>query len=419
MTTIINNKYQLIKEIGKGAFGAVFFGKIIDTNEFCAIKKIGKQSLITYSNQTYFNNEVYLLKHMPTHKNIIRYFDIKETLSSYYVVLEYCNGGSLEEALNKYTVFHGTPFTEEITRYVITEILHGLEFLNENNIIHRDIKTENILLHYENQDEQIESNILKARVKICDFGFAKILQKNQVACSVIGTPLFMDPLLLENSTSNSNGIQYDSKVDVWSVGIITYQLLMGVLPFNGKNFDDLISSVKQRKFILPKEKKKIFLTKGAIRFIDKLLTTSYELRKTPKALLEDDWIKGVPNAENSTLMKLKEKINEKEILSFEMLWEEKEKKKVKALPAVKRIEKKKTNNVEKDQIDSLLNRIFKLNERQKEEDTSNQSRQQILSTKTLKRIVIFKSNGASGGSRPSTPIKEENMLLHNYEKKEK
>ena len=84
----------------------------------------------------------------------------------------------------------------------------------------------------------------------------------------------MDPLLLENTTSNSNGIQYDSKVDVWSVGIITYQLLMGVLPFNGKNFDDLISSVKQKKFILPKEKKKIFLTKGAIRFIDKLLTTS-------------------------------------------------------------------------------------------------------------------------------------------------
>ena len=118
-------------------------------------------------------------------------------------------------------------------------------------------------------------------------------------------------------------------------------------------------------------------------------------------------------------MKLKEKVNEKEILSFEMLWEEKEKKKVKALPAVKRIEKKKTNNVEKDQIDSLLNRIFKLNEKQKEEDISNQSRQQILSTKTLKRITIFKSNGASGGSRPSTPIKEENMLLHNYEKKEK
>ena len=112
--------------------------------------------------------------------------------------------------------------------------LYIMQHLNKNNIIHRDIKSDNILLHYDNEQDLITNNYLKAKVKIIDFGFARFLKKNELAGSLVGTPMYMEPLILNSllvyKKKKIDGF-YNEKVDVWSLGILTYELLIGILPF--------------------------------------------------------------------------------------------------------------------------------------------------------------------------------------------
>ena len=220
---IIDDKIELSSKIGHGAFGDVFIGKDTNTSKLYAVKKVTKELLLSSSMKSYFNNEIYLLKHLPPHRNIIKFYSIKETLSNYYVILDYCNGGSLETLIDTFAsrTRHGVP--EESVRYIIKEILNGLLFLGKNNIIHRDIKAENILLNYPNKEDMINCKVENAEVKIIDFGFARYLEGNQLASSVIGTPLFMDPKILnftlpnQQNGSSSGNCYYNKKVDIWSL----------------------------------------------------------------------------------------------------------------------------------------------------------------------------------------------------------
>ena len=122
---LIANSIQLSTKIGHGAFGDVFIGKDTKTNKLYAVKKVSKELLLSSSMKSYFNNEIYLLKHLPPHPNIIKFHFINESLSNYYVVLDYCNGGSLETAISTNILQNDCPFKEDIVRYITKEILKG------------------------------------------------------------------------------------------------------------------------------------------------------------------------------------------------------------------------------------------------------------------------------------------------------
>ena len=123
---------------------------------------------------------------------------------NHYIILEYCNGGNLERAMKYHIDTFNKPITEEITRYFISNILIGITYLNKNNLIHRDIKSDNILLHYENEEDLITHNFLKAKIKIIDFGFARYLEQDELAGSLVGTPMYMSPEMVDGNGTYSH-----------------------------------------------------------------------------------------------------------------------------------------------------------------------------------------------------------------------
>ena len=302
----ISKSIKLMNKIGKGAYGDVFMGINTKTKEIYAIKKITKKQLESETIYQYFNNEIFILKHL-NHPNIVKFKSLTEYKSDYYLSTEYCNGGNLEHAMKYHIETFNRPITEEIARYFISNILIGITYLNKNNLIHRDIKSDNILLHYENEEDLITHNFLKAKIKIIDFGFARYLEQDELAGSLVGTPMYMEPSILKTfMTSKSRVVDgfYDKKVDVWSLGILTYELLIGIVPFVARNIKGLFHSVEQRDFCIPKEEKRNFrLSEAAINFIDRTLNIDMNMRPLPEELIKDPWIMGKFNKKKLYKMK--------------------------------------------------------------------------------------------------------------------
>ena len=320
----ISKSIELMNKIGKGAYGDVFMGINTKTKEIYAIKKITKKQLESETIYQYFNNEIFILKHL-NHPNIVKFKSLTEYKSDYYLSTEYCNGGNLEQAMKYHIDTYNKPIAEEIARYFISNILIGITYLNKNNLIHRDIKSDNILLHYENEEDLITHNFLKAKIKIIDFGFARYLEQDELAGSLVGTPMYMEPSILKTfMTSKSRVVDgfYDKKVDVWSLGILTYELLIGIVPFVARNIKGLFHSVEQRDFCIPKEEKRNFqLSEAAINFIDKTLNIDMNMRPLPEELIKDPWIMGKFNRKKIYKMKSDKEIAfvEKKT-SFQNFW---------------------------------------------------------------------------------------------------
>nr|GMC97587.1 serine/threonine-protein kinase ATG1c-like isoform X2 [Ipomoea batatas] len=132
-----------------------------------------------------------------------------------YIVLEYCRGGDLSMYLQKR---HGR-IPETTAKHFMQQLASGLQVLRENNLIHRDLKPQNLLLSTND-----ENSILK----IADFGFARSLQPRGLAETLCGSPLYMAPEIMQLQ-------KYDAKADLWSVGAILFQLVTGRTPFTGNN----------------------------------------------------------------------------------------------------------------------------------------------------------------------------------------
>ena len=311
----ISKDVEIINIIGKGAYGDVYMGKNVKTKEIYAIKKITKKQLESETIYQYFNNEIFILKHL-NHPNIISFKSLIDYKTDIFLSTEYCNGGNLEQAMKYHIETFKKPISENIARYFIYNILLGIIYLNKNNLIHRDIKSDNILLHYENEEDLITHNFLKAKIKIIDFGFARYLEQNELAGSLVGTPMYMEPSILKTfMTSKSRVVDgfYDKKVDVWSLGILTYELLIGIVPFIARNIKGLFHSVEQRDFCIPKEEKRnLELSQAGINFIDRTLNIDMNMRPLPEELIKDPWILG--NYDKKNLYKMK---SDKEIALVE------------------------------------------------------------------------------------------------------
>ena len=300
----ISKNIELLNIIGKGSYGNVYLAKNNSNNQYYAVKVISKSQLQSKIVYQYFNNEIYILKHI-NHPNIVKYISLVEQKKDYWLIIEYCNGGSLVKALKYHLTKFNKPIPENIVRHFIKNILIAVIYLNNKNIIHRDIKSDNILLHYEDEEDLLSNRFLNAKIKLIDFGFARYLDENELAGSLVGTPMYMDPNVLKTFLeSKSRVVQgfYDQKVDVWSLGILTYELLIGIVPFISKDIQGLFQNVNKRDFYIPKEKKRdFFLSENAIKFIDKTLNIDPNARPLPSELINDPWI----NEEDGILYQMK------------------------------------------------------------------------------------------------------------------
>ena len=303
----VDNLY-LEKSLGQGTFGEVFYTTIKgDPNPYAT--KVYDREKIEKSPDlyNYLKAEITILKNL-NHPNIVKLKEVKKTKKHFYLVMEYCNGGELKSFLDKYKEKFKHAFTEEIVQYLMRQIMSAMYYLHSNNIMHRDIKLENILLKFDSLEDKENLNIMKSQVKIIDFGFAT---NNSLAISIVGNPLNMDPLILKKLTSNGRikKLGYDAKIDVWSLGSICYEMLIGKSAFDAEDMLELIENIEKGDYRVPTH-----LSREVISFLNGMLQYDPSIRLSTEQLIHHRFLTdNVNNFHKIDLEKVSDKIKKDEI----------------------------------------------------------------------------------------------------------
>ena len=259
-------KYKKIDDLHKGENGTSVY-LAIDTkrNILTAIKSIPKKKM-NEDTQKNFRRELQNL-HNLKHPNIIQILDYLNNKTTNYIVLEYCNGGNLRDYMLRYMNINRKPLNEFFIQKLLLQIAPALEYMHSKNVIHRDIRLENILLNFNNypnipidgrapQPLKFKEKSLNKdfSVKITGLNFSKDLIQDNMGSTILGTPLYMSPDIIERVDDKSNK-KYNTSADLWSLGVITYELLTGSMPFNGSDTKDLFTQIEKGVYTLPKKLK--------------------------------------------------------------------------------------------------------------------------------------------------------------------
>jgi len=208
------------------------------------------------------------------------------------MLMDYCNGFDLSVLLKT-----RKRIPQDEARLVIRKMVHGIKDIWKLNIIHRDMKLANILLHFPDNPELGGMNKLEKRAwlsklnlkdhkfeaKISDFGLSTILDSTTQQLSICGTPLYSSPQLLKKRG-------YSSKVDTWAIGVMLYELLMGVTPFHAYEMKDLINKINDGKYMLKLEEP---ITIECALFLSQCLQTNESDRLNMEQLIEHPFINDV------------------------------------------------------------------------------------------------------------------------------
>ena len=225
----ILSNYEINSILGKGTFSTVKLATDIRTNEKIAIKILEKNKIKTTRDLNRINREINIAKNI-NHLNIVQFFEIKEDIDKYYILMEYCENGELFDL-----ILSKKKLSEDEAAYYFYQLVNGIEYIHMNNIIHRDLKPENLLL--------TKNNILK----IIDFGLSNYNPEDNLLSTPCGSPCYASPEMV--SGKKYNGFTND----VWSLGIILYAMIYGYLPFENENNNDLLfRKIRECKIDYPK-----------------------------------------------------------------------------------------------------------------------------------------------------------------------
>ena len=272
----------LLKCLGKGTFGEVYLSTKRGRREYFATKKLDRKQADRPSFMKHFQNEITILKTL-NHPNIVKFEELKMTKDYYYIVMEYINGGSLTDCLHKYQKKYGKAFPENIVQYLMRQIIDAIKYIHGRNIIHRDLKLDNIMCNFDNDNDKNNLNMLRTRIKIIDFGLAMNL-KGSLAFSALGSPINMDPVILQKFAKKGNEqLGYDEKADIWSLGTVCYEMLIGQAVFNADILDDLIKKVENGSYSVPTSvsKEMVSFLNGMLQYEAYNRLSAFELSKHP------------------------------------------------------------------------------------------------------------------------------------------
>lgn len=266
-------EYNLKRCIGKGSFGEVYLSSSDKTDQLFAIKKMDKSYVNQPKMRKYFDNEVNILKEI-NHPNIVKLYEVKEDVRFYYLVTELCNGGGLSDCLENYQRKYRKSFDERTVQHLMKQIISGIQYIHSKKIIHRDLKLDNILVNFRTDKDKENINLLNADAKIIDFGFARHLGQFNLAYTTLGSPLNMDPKILNQlakgkmscDAGNGEGGGYDEKADIWSLGILCYEMIIGKATFESDTLEELLSKVENGSYTLPTS-----LSKEIVSFLNGML----------------------------------------------------------------------------------------------------------------------------------------------------
>lgn len=268
--------YKFEKIISENEISKVYLASRIKDGIKCAIKQIDKSVLSDKRYKKYLNNEIFILRHI-NNEYTIKLYDMTSDLNYIYLVFEYCNGGDLQMCLKRQLELHKHSFSQEQVQHIMKQVISGFVYLHSSKILHRDIKLENILVQFPTEEDKNNLNILKAKIKITDFGFSRYLKGDNLAKSVLGSPNSMDPHILKKMAriDNDNDYAYDQKADIWSLGVVTYELLIGCPPFEASSYEELLDKIEKGKYRIPHQ---VILSTEAISFLNGMLQYNPENR---------------------------------------------------------------------------------------------------------------------------------------------
>ena len=267
-----SDKYIRGKKLGSGTFGIVYKAKNILFNNIVAMKVIKKEKSMDH---LLIKNEIDILKKL-SHPNIVRIYEFYESQNNFYLINEYCDGGELFNYINKSTL------NEQQLSVLFYQVLSGLCYLHENNILHRDMKPENILISKKEKD--LYTNEEYFWIQIIDFGTAKIFEHDTKLKSIVGSAYYIAPEVLNQD--------YNEKCDTWSVGVILYMFIVGRAPFNGKSNLEIINAIKTQTLDVNNEK--LLKASPEVRdLIIGLLKKDTNERLSAKQALNHIWFKKV------------------------------------------------------------------------------------------------------------------------------
>ncbi|GAA5961702.1 hypothetical protein JCM21900_000638 [Sporobolomyces salmonicolor] len=270
--------YLIGEEIGRGSFATVYQGERYDTRALVAIKSVIRSKLTTKLLEN-LESEISILKRI-THRNIVELKDCLKTDTHIYLIMDFCSAGDLSlyirkrgdlpsleasnhgllekgrgRELDPTKVLYPHPkeggLNETIVRCFLGQLVDALRFLRAQNVIHRDIKPQNLLLQPAFAADLAAGHPPGIPVlKVADFGFARWLPSQSMAETLCGSPLYMAPEILRYE-------KYDAKADLWSVGAVLFEMSVGKPPFRAQNHVDLLRKIErgEDKIKFPDEKK--------------------------------------------------------------------------------------------------------------------------------------------------------------------
>ena len=218
---VIRPKYLKGIELGKGAYGQCYVFESLEDGKKFAAKIVNKEKLIKQKSKDQLTKEI-KIQQLCDYSKIVKVNNYFEDIKSVYIIQEYCTNNTLLHLLKKRKTL-----TEYEVQCYMFQLIQGLKYLHSRRIIHRDLKPSNLFL-----DKKME-------LKIGDFGLIAIVSKdNDRRKTFCGTPGYIAPEIYEN---NEKGYLFE--VDIWSMGVIMYQLLTGELPFNGSDVFEIKNNV--------------------------------------------------------------------------------------------------------------------------------------------------------------------------------
>ncbi len=276
--------FEIIKEIGRGTFGRVLLVRHKESHINYAIKVIDKSNKENIEGKLYFRREIEIMYKLH-HNNCVRLFGHFEDEINCYFIMEYLPNGNLYSYMKKNKLIEPSKVAS-----FMKDLISAIYYLHNMSppIIHRDIKPENILLN--------ENNI----IKLTDFGWSNYINDSgEERLTLCGTPLYFAPEMLEKKG-------HDYKVDIWCIGVLMFELLVGKPPFIGKDIKMTLNNIINCKIAWPK-----IIDEDAKNLIEIILNKEPKMRPSLKDIINHKFFKKFYSNPEEFLIKGNEDLNER------------------------------------------------------------------------------------------------------------
>lgn len=253
-------KYQLGRTIGEGTFAKVKLAVDSTDGRPVAIKIMDKKKVMQSHLKDQVQREIRAMK-LLHHPGIVRIHEVIGTKTKIYMVMEYVSGGQLADKLS-----YAKKLSESTARRIFHQLIDAVDYCHNRGVYHRDLKPENLLLDG------------KGNLKISDFGLSALQKTASLLTTTCGSPFYIAPELIANKGYEG------AAADVWSCGVILFELLSGYLPFDERNLIMLYKKISAADYTCPQ-----WFTESQKKLISRILDPNPRKRITLPEILEDEW----------------------------------------------------------------------------------------------------------------------------------